>query len=100
MDLVCTREFLLYKSSQVCSKCAIRLLVTLFVITCYCLDTQQAWSNATKCKQEKMTFADEPHKIRGQHPSYDCPIERAKPPTHVEQGQAKGLSIYMKTRPD
>ena len=48
----------LYKSSQVCNKCAIQLLVTLFVITCYCLDTQQAWSNATKCSQEKMTFAD------------------------------------------
>ena len=60
MDLVCTRGFYLYKSGQVCNtgKCAIQLLVTLFVITCYCLDTQQAWSNATKCSQEKMTFAD------------------------------------------
>ena len=48
----------LYKSGQVCNKCAIQLLVTLFVITCYCLDTWQAWSNATKCSQEKMTFAD------------------------------------------
>ena len=48
----------LYKSGQVCNKCAIWLLVTLFVITCCCLDTQQAWSNATKCSQEKMTFAD------------------------------------------
>ena len=32
-DLVCTRNFFLYKSDQVSKKCAIRLLVTLFVFT-------------------------------------------------------------------
>ena len=27
-------------------------------LTCYCLDTWQAWANATKWGQEKLTFAD------------------------------------------
>ena len=36
----------------------IRLLGLLFVFTCYCLDTWQAWSNATKRHQKEMTFAD------------------------------------------
>ena len=36
----------------------IRLLGLWFVFTCYCLDTWQAWPNATKRHQKEMTFAD------------------------------------------
>ena len=28
-------------------------------VSFYCLDARQVWSNATKCSQEKMTFADD-----------------------------------------
>ena len=52
----------LYKHGQVSKrlkKCAVRLLVLFFNFTCYCLDTQQAWSNATKWGQTKLNFADE-----------------------------------------
>ena len=60
-DLVCTKGFFLYKCAQVSTsnnKCAIRLFGVLFVVTCYCLDAWQIWSNATKWAQKKMTFAD------------------------------------------
>ena len=58
VDLVCTSRFFLYKRGQVSKKGCVRLLVLFFDFTCYCLDTKQAWSNATKRGQTKLTFAD------------------------------------------
>jgi hypothetical protein len=64
-DLACTREIFLYKNGQVSNKSAIRLLVPLFTFTCYCLDTWQARSNATKRGQENLPFADVPGGVSG-----------------------------------